>query len=129
MQQILAMGKYPVFTTEISKTQTTFKTVDEIIEYLKTKVDAHPMCGFISIFDHYTHTKSIGGQIPADLLDIKNIMFCFGPQVPAPEIVAVRPRSIGVTEKAGSFIVNFMEAPGAMPNQAMIEWVSSISNA
>jgi hypothetical protein len=129
MQQILAMGKYPVFSVEFSKDNTRFNTVDEIIEYLKNQVDAHPIAGYIGIFDHYNHTKNIGGQVPADMLDIKNILFCFGPQIPAPEIVAVRPRSIGVIETVNNtFIVNFMEAPGAMPNQAMQEWVASIQN-
>jgi hypothetical protein len=127
MQQKLAMGRYPILTTEISKNNTKYATVDDIISFFKEKIEENPMTGYVGTFDHHTHTSSIGGQIPAEMKDIKNIVFCFGPQIPNTDIVAIRPRSIGVIEFEGHFVVNFMEAPGAMPNQTMMQWVAELS--
>lgn len=126
MEQKMALGKYPIFTKEISKSDIKYSDVADIINYFKSKIDENPMVAFIGIFDHYTHTKNIGGSIPAEMKDIHNIIFCFGPQVPNTDIVAVRPRSIGVIELESSFVINFMEAPGAMPNQAMMQWVAGL---
>jgi hypothetical protein len=128
MEQKLALGKYPIFSKEIAKSSTKFSSAKDIISYFKEQIDAHPMVAYIGSFDHYGHTTSIGGQIPADMKDIQNIIFCFGPQVPNADIVAVRPRSIGVVELENSFIVNFMEAPGAMPNQTMMQWVAGLES-
>lgn len=128
MEQKLALGKYPIFSHEVNKNSCKYKTASEIVNYLKTQIDNNPMVAFIGIFDHYAHTKKINpaGGIPSNILDIKNIVFCFGPQVPNIDIVAVRPRSIGITELANSFVINFMEAPAAMPNQVMMGWVQGI---
>jgi hypothetical protein len=126
LEQKLAMGKYPIFSADIPKNATSQSSVDDIISFIQNKVEENPMTAFIGIFDHYTHTKSIGGQVPAEMKDIKNIVFCFGPQVPNSDIVAVRPRSIGVIEFDTHFVVNFMEAPGAMPNQTMMQWVAEL---
>jgi hypothetical protein len=128
LEQKLALGKYPIFSTEIAKSTTSKSSVNEIIDFLKSKIEENPVTAFIGIFDHYTHTNSIGGQIPTEMKDIKNIVFCFGPQVPNSDIVAVRPRSIGVIEFDNHFVVNFMEAPGAMPNQTMMQWVAELKN-
>lgn len=126
MEQKLALGKYPIFSKELSKSQIKYSSAEDILNYFKAQIDANPMVAYIGTFDHYNHTKSIGGQVPADIKDIQNIIFCFGPQVPNVDIVAVRPRSIGVTELENSFVVNFMEAPGAMPNQVMMQWVAGL---
>jgi hypothetical protein len=126
MEQKLALGKYPIFSKEIKKSDIKYSSATEIINYFKAQIDANQITAFIGIFDHYNHTKGIGGQIPAEIKDIQNIVFCFGPQVPNIDIVAVRPRSIGVTELENSFVINFMEAPGAMPNQVMMQWVANI---
>lgn len=125
MEHKLALGKFPIFTTEISKNDLKFSTATEIINFFKQQIDANPIVAFIGTFDHYNHTKSIG-SVPPEMKDIQNIIFCFGPQIPNLDIIAVRPRSIGVTELADSFVINFMEAPGAMPNQVMQQWVSSL---
>jgi len=126
LKQILALGKYPVFTLELDKNETVASSVDEIIAYFKAQIEAHPITAFIGIFDHYTHTKSIGGSIAPNIQDVQNIVFCFGPAIPTPDMVAVRPRSIGVTDVGDKFIINFLEAPGDMPNQTMEQWVKAL---
>ncbi len=128
MEQKIALGKYPIYSHEISKTNCKFSSANQIIEYFKTQIENNQMASFIGIFDHYSHTKKVGGAsaIPSNIIDIKNIVFCFGSQVPNVDIIAVRPRSIGVTELTNSFVINFLEAPGAMPNSIMTGWVKGI---
>ncbi|MFA7097968.1 MAG: DUF6858 family protein [Gammaproteobacteria bacterium] len=129
MKQTLLQEKYPVFTLEIDKSETTFRTVDELIAYFKEKIDTHETTRFIAIFDHYAHTKSLAeGQVSPDILSAKNIVFCFGIQLPNPQVLAVRPRSIGVSELKDRFVITFMEAPMPVANTTMEEWVKSIKN-
>jgi hypothetical protein len=129
MKQTLFQEKYPVFTVEINKTDTTYQSVDEIIGYLKQCVDEHRVARYIGEFDHYSHTEGLEeGQIAEDILDAKCIIFCFGIALPNPQVMAVRPRSIGVVEMATSFIITFMEAPMPVANIAMEDWATSIQN-
>jgi hypothetical protein len=39
--------------------------------------------------------------------------------------MAVRPRSIGVVEKADRFVITFLEAPMPLANAAMDGWVKA----
>ena len=130
MKQVTLMEKYPVSEMDIMKSETTFSTVDEVIAYLKEKIDAHPVAAYIATFDHYTHTKSLGdaGEIGADILDAKNIICCFGKQLPKPSMLAIRPRAIGVAELADKFVVSFMDAPNAQAHEFMVSWVKGIAN-
>jgi hypothetical protein len=130
MKEITVLEKYPVFTIEISKNETSYKSVDEVLRYLKNKVDAHPIATYIGEFDHYTHTSSLEeGKISEDIKNAKNIICCFGKILPKPEVLAVRPRSIGVAEMAKSFVVSFLEAPNKDANNAMVNWVEGIANS
>jgi len=129
MKQTIMMEKYPVFELDVKKSETRFKTADEIIEYLKEKIDNHPIAVYIATFDHYSHTNSLeDGEISSDILDAKNIICCFGKQLPKANILAVRPRSIGVAELNDEFVVSFLEAPNPMANDAMESWVKEIAN-
>jgi hypothetical protein len=129
MKEITVLEKYPVYTIEISKNEISYKSVDEILRYLKNKIDAHPIAIYIGEFDHYTHTSSLEeGQISEDIKNAKNIICCFGKVLPKPEVLAVRPRSIGVAEMAESFVVSFLEAPNKDANNAMENWVEGIAN-
>jgi len=129
MKQSIVMEKYPVFELDIKKSETTFKTADEIIAYLKEKIDNHPIAVYIATFDHYSHTKSLAdGEISSDILDAKNIVCCFGKKLPKANMLAVRPRSIGVAELSDEFVVSFLEAPNPMANDAMESWVKGIIN-
>jgi hypothetical protein len=128
MKQITVMEKYPVFTIEVSKMEVKYKSVDEILAYLKGKIDSHPIAVYIGEFDHYSHTSSLEvGSIAEDIKDAKNIICCFGKSLPKPEVIAVRPRSIGVVELDDSFIISFLEAPNPDANNAMESWVKGVA--
>ena len=104
-----------------------YKSVDEIIAALQVKIDAHPVIAFIAIFDQYKHTASLkDGEINPSIKAAKNIIFCFGKELPTPEILAIRPRSIGVCELEDSFVVSFLEAPNDAANKTMEDFVKSL---
>jgi len=129
MTQIQLMEKYPVFTKKILKNRTTFKNVDEIIEYFHQKIDADSIAIYIGIFDHYSYTIGLKNhEISEDILDAKNIMCCFGDKLLIPELPAVRPRSFGVVLTKDSFVISFLQAPSSTANAIMIEWVEAIEN-
>jgi len=127
MKQITVMKKYPVFTMEINKNETNYKSIDEIFTYLKEQISVHPVAIYIGEFDHYAHTSSLeAGEINDKIKDAKNLICCFGKVLPKPEILAVRPRAIGVAEMADSFVVSFLEAPNPEANTAMEKWAKGI---
>ncbi|HQR74517.1 MAG TPA: hypothetical protein PLH07_07170 [Sulfurovum sp.] len=129
MKQTTFMEIYPIREIDIKKTQTRFNTVDEIIAYLKTKIDEHKVATYIATFDHYAHTASLDeGTISPEILDAKNIIFCFGKELPKAQVLAVRPRSIGVAERSEDFVLSFLVAPNPTANTTMIEWCKSIAN-
>lgn len=129
MRQALFQEKYPIYTLEIDKSETACGSVDEIIDYLKSKIDAHPVVAFIGVFDHYAHTKSLKDGVVSDQIkDARNILFCFGKELPSPCVLAVRPRSIGVVEMDDSFVVTFLEAPNPVANEAMEGWALGLKN-
>ena len=127
MKQSLLQEKYPVYSLELSQEETSLKGVDAIIDFLKQKVEAHPAAKLIAVFDHYGHTHSLpNGEIAPDIVDAKNLVFCFGMKLPNPQVLAVRPRSIGVTETKAGYVINFLEAPMPEANRMMEEWVKSV---
>lgn len=129
MKQITVMEKYPVFTLEINKSETNYKNIDEIFTYLKEQIAIHPVATYIGEFDHYAHTSSLEvGKINDEIKDAKNIICCFGKVLPKPEVLAVRPRAIGVAQMADSFVVSFLEAPNPEANTTMEKWVKGIAN-
>lgn len=126
MQQKIFKEKYPIFELRFTKEESKFDSVPAILDFLQEQVDAHPKAGFIARFDHYTHTKERNGEIADNIKDAQNIILCFGMQLPSPDPVAVRPRSIGVTDLGDEFVVNFMEAPNPIANDTMENWVKSL---
>jgi len=129
MKQITMMDKYPAVTLTIEKSETTYSNVDEILGYLKEAIEAHPIAAYIGEFDHYSHTSNLEvGEIAEDILDAKNIICCFGKVLPKPEMLAVRPRAIGVAEMKEHFVVSFMEAPNPDAHATMEKWVKGIVN-
>ena len=128
MEKTIFMEKYPVYTLEVSKDETTYSSVNEIIQYFKTLVDAHKVATFIATFNHYANTSSLGGEINDTIKDAQNIIFCFGKAIPNTKILAARPRSIGVCELQNSFIIEFLEAPKEELNNVMEKWAKSLSN-
>jgi len=129
MKQIIVMEKYPVFTIEISKDETEYKDVDAILAYLKEKIEGHPVAKYIGVFDHYEHTSSLEEGVISDTIeDAKNIICCFGKELPKAEVLAVRPRSIGVAKLEECFVISFLEAPNSQANETMEGWVKGVAN-
>jgi len=130
MKQSIFMEKYHIQEIDIKKSETSFTNVDEIIAFLKTKVDEHKVATYIAIFDHYAQTSSLeDGSIAPEILNAKNIVFCFGKELPKAQVLAIRPRSIGVVERSEDFVLSFLVAPNPMANGSMIEWCKSVANA
>lgn len=126
MQQSKFMEKYPIYTMELDKKEISQTSTEEILEYFKNKIDAHPVATMISIFDNYNHTLDIGGEIAAEILDVKNIVFCFGTTIPNTQITAVRPRSIGICELKEKFSINFLEVPREELNNLLQSWTKDL---
>ena len=126
MKKTILMDKYPVYSLELSKNEVKVNSISEIIEYFKEKIETHPIAKFIAIFDHYTHTKSLDGEMVDGLLDAQNIIFCFGPAIPNTKILAVRPRSIGICEFDDKFVIEFLEAPKEQLHDLMESWAKSL---
>lgn len=129
MKQTLLQEKYPVYVAEISKAETTYSTVDEVVAYFKDKIAANPKVKFIGLFDHYAHTTQIGGTIAPEIKAAVEVIFCFGIALPNPMVLAVRPRSIGIADMGDKFVVTFLEAPMAPANEAMEAWTTGLRNA
>ena len=117
---------YPIFALEFTKAESKFDSVPAILEFLHAQVEAHPKAVNIARFDHFNHTKSIDGKIAEGIVDAQNIIFCFGFELPSADPVAIRPRSVGVTDMGENFVVNFMEAPNEVANDTMEAWVKQL---
>ena len=127
MKQVLLQEKFPIFKLEIDKTETTFKSSQELVDHFKKLIDEHKVTRYIGEFDHYSHTKGLeGGEIAEGITDARNVVFCFGTKLPKAEMLAVRPRSIGIAETDTGFTISFMEAPMALANDTMEAWVKDI---
>ncbi len=130
MKQSLFMEKYPLYSLQVEKSETGKQSVEEIIEYFRQRIDEHPIARFIAVFDHYSHTRGLEeGFIDEEILDARDIIFCFGLAIPTPEVMAVRPRSIGIVERENDFVISFMEAPMPMANSAMESWARGLKCA
>jgi len=127
MKKMTLMDKYPIVSHEIKKDTTNLQTVDAVIAQLKSFIQEHPVAKYIAVFDHYEHTSNLGEDLIAkEILDAKNIIFCFGKQIPTTKILAVRPRTIGVCELKDSFMIDFMEAPNEQLQKTLEKWVGSL---
>lgn len=129
MKQTMQEAAYPVFVLELTRNETDFDSLDAIIDYLTKQIEDAEMGRVIGVFDHYRHTRRLRlGQIDADILAAKNILFCFGLSLPEPSALALRPRSLGVAETSTGFVISFLEAPMPVVNQAMENWVMALAN-
>ncbi|OQW87648.1 MAG: hypothetical protein BWK72_12075 [Rhodoferax ferrireducens] len=128
MKQTLLHEKYPIFVAEIAKTETSCQTVDALVDYYKTCIASNPKVQFIGVFDHYAHTKRIEGPICDGMVAAVDVIFCFGFAIPNPQMLAVRPRSIGIADMGEKFVISFMEAPMQPANEAMEKWTLSLRN-
>ncbi|KUJ72765.1 DUF6858 family protein [Thiomicrospira sp. WB1] len=119
---------YPIYELVLAKSDTAFTQVDQILEQLSQAVAAHPKATEIGRFDHFSHTQSVEGTIAEDIKDVKNLIFCFGWELPSPDPVAVRPRAIGITERDNDFVINFMHAPNPVAQEAIENWVTALAS-
>lgn len=126
MKQTLLQEKYPIFVAEIAKSETDCQTIDALVEYYKGKIAENPKVQFIGVFDHFAHTSKIGGPIMEGMTAAVDIIFCFGFAIPNPQMLAVRPRSIGIAEMGDKFCISFMEAPMQPANEAMEAWTRGL---
>ena len=129
MKQIMLQEKYPVFVLEIGKQETTCKSIDDVVARIKAAIAADSRVAWIADFDHYAHTTKLGGTIAPEIKAARNLVFCFGLQLPNPNVLAVRPRSIGIADCGDKFVVNFLEAPMKPANEAMEGWAKALLDA
>ncbi len=124
MQKIQLLDQYPVLTTTIGKGK--YKNIDEIFDFLKQKIESHPIAVYVGEFDNYEHTNSLGGKIEEGIIGAKNIMFCFGKAIPKKAILAVRPRVIGVVESEDEFFISYLKAPNEELGVFMEQWIKEL---
>ncbi len=123
---MLLQEKYPVFVLVLDKSETTCKSVDDITARLKAAIAADARVAWIAEFDHYAHTMKLGGAIAPEIKAARNLVFCFGLQLPNPNVLALRPRSIGIADCGDRFVINFLEAPMKPANDAMEGWAKAL---
>lgn len=128
MKKTLLQEKYPVLISEISKNETTCQSMDSVVAYYKEKIAGNPRMQFIGVFDHYAHTQNIGGKIAPDIQGAVNVIFCFGFALPNPQVLTMRPRSIGVTDFGDKFVVSFLVTSMKPVNEAMEAWANGLRN-
>jgi hypothetical protein len=126
MRQYTLQEKYPVYHMSLPFSETSKASVDEILEYYKQKIEEDDRVIYIATFDHYAHTQGIGGEINPEIKAAKHVVFCFGVKLPNPEVMAVRPRSIGVVQMEDRFEISFLEAPMPVANTAMEAWTRAL---
>jgi len=127
MKQTIFKDKYPVWTLTLEKQEIELKDIDSIVAYFKEKIDNHPIATFIAIFNHMEHTKSLpDAEINPEIKDIKNVIFCFGKEIPNTKVAAVRPRSIAVCELEDKWVIEFLEAPNEKLHGVMEDWAKSL---
>ena len=127
MKSMTIKDTYPVQALVLEKSEAKFANTDEIVNYIEGKIEAHPVATYIATFDHYTHTKNLPDhEMDEKIIDVKIVVFCFGKELPVPQIAAVRPRSIAIVEEADKFTITFMDAPNPQAHEAMENWVKGV---
>ena len=128
MKKTIFMEKYPVYSLELLKSEAKVSSANKAVEYFKEKILKHPIAEFIAVFDHFSHTKKLGGEMVEGLIDAKNVIFCFGQAIPNTKILAARPRSIGICEFNNRIVIDFMEAPKEELHSVMEGWASELKD-
>lgn len=127
MEQRLIYERFPIFVLDVPKQETDITTLEGMIAHFRARIEAHRYARFIGVFDHFSHTTTLAdGEIAEGILDARNIVFCFGLSIPKPEILALRPRSIGICALADRFVISFLEAPMPVANTAMEQWALEV---
>ena len=128
MKQLHFQEKYPITVVDIAKSETTFDSATAIVDCFKTCIANTERVSYISSYDHLTHTQAIGGENASEIQAAMNVVFCFGHALPNPQVLAVRPRSIGIADMSNRFVISFMDAPMKPANDAMQAWTLALRN-
>ncbi|MGB1111025.1 MAG: DUF6858 family protein [Gammaproteobacteria bacterium] len=124
MDKQFIQDRFPIYRLNIDKKDTPHQSAGDMIAALRECVESDQNARFIADFDHYSHTRGLDdGELSDNIQDARIIVFCFGIKLPAPEMLGVRPRSIGVADMGDHFVVSYMEAPLKHANDAMHDWV------
>jgi hypothetical protein len=127
LKQAIAQTELPVFTLQLEPSECRFNSVDEIVGYLKKKIESHKAARFIATFNHLEHTLQLPeGQVAEGINAAVNLVFCFGFSLQDPSQLATRPRSIGICHSNEGFTISFLEAPMPLVNALMEEWATSL---
>ncbi len=126
MKKSILLDTHPMYSIKFLKNEMKYSDIDAIIEHFKREIEANPEGGFITVFDHYSHTKKMGGEILDIIVDAKNLLFCFGHTIKNIEILAFRPKSIAICELKDSFVFEFLETPRPEVNQWMSSWIKAL---
>ena len=126
MKRTILLDTHPMYSWEILKNRTNKQNIDSIVEHFKDKIKQNPEAVFITVFDHYQHTQSLDGEILENILDAKNLIFCFGHTIKDIEILAFRPKSIAICETKDSFILEFLETPRPEVNAWIQSWIKEL---
>ena len=68
MKQLHFQQKYPITVVDIAKTETPFGSVQAIADWLRERIIQTPRVQYIGTFDHFAHTRAIGGEIAPEML-------------------------------------------------------------
>ena len=126
MTRSMLLDIHPMYAMEILKSEANVSNISQIIEHFKAKIEENPEADFITVFDHYAHTKKLNGEILDTILDAKNLIFCFGHTIKNMEILAFRPKSIAICETKDSFVLEFLETPRPEVNAWMQSWIKEL---
>ena len=126
MEKILSKNRYPIYKKVILKLSTHRKNIEDIVTFLENQIKNDDLATYITTYNHYQDLKAKKSLIIDDIVEAKNIIFCFGSKLPNVEISAIRPRSFGIVETKDSFVISFLEAPGENGNKKMKKWVEQV---
>lgn len=127
MKKMILKEKYPIYTFEIFKNEIKYNTIDDIIGFLKSKIEAHPIGAFIAVFDHMAHSKAFNGKTQEGMINAKNIIFCLGKDIPSSKMMSVKPRVIGISEFEDKFEFGMLEVPNEANHETIECWIKEIA--
>lgn len=129
MQTKLFKDEYPIYVMTLKKSETSMPNIQSILTHFETKIKEHPFAAYIGMFDHYKHTNAIeDGVVSPHILDAQEILCCFGKDLSNPEVLAVRPRAIGIAELQDEYVISFLKAPNPAATEAMVSWTTSLKD-
>ena len=126
MTRSILLDTHPMYAIKFLKKEMKYSNISQIIEHFKAKIEENPEAVFITVFDHYSHTKSLNGEILEGVLDAQNLLFCFGHSIKNIEVLAFRPKSIAICELEDSFVLEFLETPRPEVNAWMQSWIKEL---